>query len=587
MFNRLYSETGAFDPIDFKPGLNVILGGYSGAEKGPGINGIGKSTVVRLINLAFLSSSSAKEFKKKKYDFLREHSFTLEFTVNDKPYRIKRSFEALKLAHFAPKDKKLVEYEEAELKTILGDTIFRPVDDNLHFQSQWFRTLMRFYIKDDLENRERKNPIDFVRAGARKAEMLTYNFFLMGIPNESIFAFDSLSRELRVNQSVKNKLEKKLMEETGKDRKEFDRELMEIEGSIQSLEETLEQYRFHRHYKDIEKELVHIAGEVDKKNREYSMYAREFEDYQNSCKVQAPEIDVEKVARLYREVNARFSEFVHREFRQILDFRSELAENREKFLRQRTGELSEKMKKTMGEIVRLDERRRKLLKFLDEKEALDSLKNAYNDLVEQKAKYERVSGNIREIERVDLDISKIKERISAETTQVIQQVQACDALKKSLKTRFYDIISNAVFVDEDTEGVKFDISAESSRKIPADIDIDVPKSTALGHLVFKLLAYDLTVFFHSIHSGRNLPRFLFHDGVFHGVQPKTMINTLNYIYRQSLKHRFQYIVTMNENELFIPEEKENILGKLHFDLPSNIVARFEDRPEKMFFKRSF
>ena len=377
------------------------------------------------------------------------------------------------------------------------------------------------------------------------------------------------------------------MEETGKDRKEFDRELMEIEGNIESLEETLEQYRFHRHYKDIEKELVHIAGEVDKKNREYSRYAREFEDYKNSCKVQAPEIDVEKVARLYREVNARFSEFVHREFRQILDFRSELAENREKFLRQRTGELSEKMEKTMGEIVRLDERRRKLLKFLDEKEALDSLKNAYNDLVEQKAKYERVSGNIREIERVDLDISKIKERISAETTQVIQQVQACDALKKSLKTRFYDIISNAVFVDEDTEGVKFDISAESSRKIPADIDIDVPKSTALGHLVFKLLAYDLTVFFHSIHSGRNLPRFLFHDGVFHGVQPKTMINTLNYIYRQSLKHRFQYIVTMNENEIFIPEEKENILGKLHFDLPSNIVARFEDRPEKMFFKRSF
>lgn len=227
-----------------------------------------------------------------------------------------------------------------------------------------------------------------------------------------------------------------------------------------------------------------------------------------------------------------------------------------------------------------------MLKFLDEQEALDSLKNAYNMLIGQKAAYEKYSGYIRQMKEIELEISKAKEMVSSAATRVIRDVQAGDRIIRELKTLFYDIICNAIFYDEDHEDVKFDIYASASgRKRPARIEIDVPKSEALGRFVFKILAYDLTLFFYTVHNHRGTPRFLIHDGVFHGAGPNTLIHTLNYIHHQSLQYdNFQYIVTFNENEILIPSQRES---GFCFDLQERIIASYGDRPENMFFKRSF
>lgn len=79
----------------------------------------------------------------------------------------------------------------------------------------------------------------------------------------------------------------------------------------------------------------------------------------------------------------------------------------------------------------------------------------------------------------------------------------------------------------------------------------------------------------------------YHDGVFHGVGQKTIVNSLNYMHRESRQYDFQYILTFNEHEMYIPSEKETVLGKLQFDLEEKTIATFEDIPEKMLFKRSF
>ncbi len=587
MLNRLYSETGAFNEIVFKPGLNIIMGKYSGAQKSPDINGIGKSSVVRLVNLAFLSSSAKKEFTHHKYHFLKEHSFSVEFIVNKTQYTIKRLFRDLKKAFFGEAGKELVEYDKDKLKEVLADKLFRPVDFDLYFESSWFRNLMRFYIKDDLANRERTNPINFIHSSARLPNQHAHNFFLLGLPNKSIFEFDHYNQELKKQHNLQKKLEEKLFEETGKNVKEFNHELIEIERKIANLQESLKAYEFFKNYQNVERELIEIAKQISEKNSLYNKFSKELEYYQNSFQRDVAETDIERVTTLYQEVNAHLARFVKYELQKILNFRTEIAENRQKFLQQRVNELDDTMKKLLTEIDGLDQRRSKLLRFLDEREALDSLKNTYNSLIEQKALYERVSVNIQKIREIVLEISEIKEKLSTLTTQVIREVQASEQTIKEVKLLFYEIISNAIFVDENTEDVKFDISASSSTRTPTTIDIDVPKSKSLGKFVFKLLAYDLTVFLHTLYTQRNLPRFLFHDGVFHGVGQKTVMSALNYMHRESLQYDFQYIITLNEHEMYIPSEKETFLGKLHFDLDDRTVASFEDMPEKMLFKKSF
>jgi uncharacterized protein YydD (DUF2326 family) len=54
MLIRIYSETNLIDAVPFHNGINIILGKYSGDKEARGINGIGKSTLVRLVDFTLL-----------------------------------------------------------------------------------------------------------------------------------------------------------------------------------------------------------------------------------------------------------------------------------------------------------------------------------------------------------------------------------------------------------------------------------------------------------------------------------------------------------------------------------------------------
>ncbi len=95
MLKRIFSETDLLlENVDFRPGVNIILGKYSGDKDARGVNGIGKSTLVRLIDFALLSDIAERKFSAGKYDFLRKenHNVILEFNVQNKVYYVKRTF---------------------------------------------------------------------------------------------------------------------------------------------------------------------------------------------------------------------------------------------------------------------------------------------------------------------------------------------------------------------------------------------------------------------------------------------------------------------------------------------------------------
>ena len=49
----------------------------------------------------------------------------------------------------------------------------------------------------------------------------------------------------------------------------------------------------------------------------------------------------------------------------------------------------------------------------------------------------------------------------------------------------------------------------------------------------------------------------------------------------------QYIITLNEDEIIFPDEENDTLIKLDFDLNDRAIAILKDSPEKMFFGREF
>src|SRR5690606_11090009 len=154
MLIRIYSDTNLIDTVPFHNGINIVLGKYSEDKEARGINGIGKSTLIRLVDFTLLSGKAEKRFSQRKYDFLRddEHTITLELEVQGQKYFIKRSFADTKKIFFGKQPDALDEYEKSEMPKVL-EGIFFPTENNEVFcEGKRFGTLMEFFVIDDLHS---------------------------------------------------------------------------------------------------------------------------------------------------------------------------------------------------------------------------------------------------------------------------------------------------------------------------------------------------------------------------------------------------------------------------------------------------
>ncbi|NOQ26429.1 MAG: DUF2326 domain-containing protein [Bacteroidales bacterium] len=596
MIKKLFSNTGLLlKDIIFQPGINIILGKYSGAKDATGINGIGKSTVIRLIDYAFLSDSAQKIFSNKKYDFLRkeEHDIVLEFEINNKPFFIKRDFNPNSLIKFGTSSNKFEEFEKVELKSILTNIFLPIVKDDVFFTGNKFRTIFDFFIKDDLDNRKRFEPLNFLKYSANAKEKAIYNFFLLDLPTKDLINYSEQSKEYEKFDSAIKTAEEKIKFDTGKSIQEYRSEKINIDQRILLLENNLDSYHFIEKYKDVEKQLVEVTKLINYKLSEYNSLDIKLSKIKASYNINQ-NVETQEIRKIYNEVIENFGNLVAKTVDEVIAFKNNILENRKKYLVQKEDILQKAIDEILNDISNLEIKRSNYYKILDEKGALDSIKNTYEELIIEKTDLEK---NLQVIQQIDeyqelltnlnVTISKVKLLISKDLKQFENRIN-------ELRKLFIDILKNAIFVDESYDNAYFDIKQNPTanrKKLPFDIEIEIPKADALGQSQLKIVVYDLMVFLSNIANNRKLPDFLIHDGVFHGISVKTRINTINYVYHKYLKNinnrKFQYILTFNEDEITVPASKVDEYGKFDFDFQKSVVAIYEDVADKTIFKKIF
>lgn len=594
MLVKLYSETDLLmKPFYFEPGLNIILGKYSGDKDQRGINGIGKSSLVRLINYSLLSDSSGKRFSKEKYDFLRKenHNIILELKINNETHFIKRYFAEKDKIYFGTKFNSLEEYSKTELRKILVNKLFPIENNDVLFEGNKFGTIMSFFIKDDLENQRRVDPLNFLPYNPNVREIAIYNFFLLNLSTKYLIRYDELAKEYEsYNKTIKG-LQDKIKLDTGKTIEEFKTERIKIEQNISLLEKSLQDYKFLENYKNIEGQLIEVTTNINEKLKTYYSLSNKHKKIRDSFHL-SQDVDTKQIQKLYNEVLQTFGDIVSRTLEEIANFKKEIIENRNKFLISKEKQLESSIKETLDEISKLEKKRSELYKKLDEKGALESIKNTYEQLTLEKS---QLAGNLAILTQVDeiqdmlfnLDIT-----ISEIKRDMLTELKNYDEPINNLRTLFQDILENAIFLEDDIPNGYFDISpkinSQKRNELPFKIDVEIPKADALGQSRLKIVAYDLMVFLNNIYNKRKFPDFLIHDGVYHGISINTKVKALNYIYHQHLANpNFQYIATFNEDEIYIPKEKQSLIGEFDFDIDKMVRAEFADSPEKMIFKHSF
>ena len=579
----LSSPSGLFEEIRFKDGLNIILGKYS--TSGKDINGIGKTTIINFIDYCLLSDGVKSEFFSEKYSFLSGEKVRLDFLIGNQNYSIERGFEDKKSVRFKVGSGEYKDYIDSDLRLILGAEMGR--EQTGVYEPIWFRTLMSFYIQNDhnFSQRDATNVLKFT-LGKRQPELFTYVFLILGIDNSLIWNFDNSSLELKKLRSDQSRINKQIVEQTGKSIDEFRGECDAVSRKIDKLESGLDSYEFDENSADLEAKIKCLNSRISALNKDHVMLSKKFEDIKESLQIDI-DVNPDEVASFYTQIHVEFSDFIRRSLGEVIQFRQEISSNRKKFLKEREVQYSEKLSSIRTKAVGLEKERAAIYKMLDEKSAFDALKAAYSNLIEEKA---HLSGQLAYVEQLDFiedAIATKKSEVGNTVRDIVAEKHEWAEIVDQIKDVYLDLVEGSVDIDSSDTNPYFNIDFKANQNSPVKLSLEVPRGSSLGKGRFKILAFDLTVFIFSLVRGKNFPGFLIHDGVFHAIAHKTRIKFLNYINRKLNElGDVQYIVTVNEDEIIFPEH-DGVDVELDFDLSDKTLITLEDKPDSMFLGKEF
>ncbi|WP_417535114.1 DUF2326 domain-containing protein [Methylophaga sp.] len=579
----LSSPSGLFEEIRFKDGLNIILGKYS--TSGKDINGIGKTTIINFIDYCLLSDGVKSEFFSEKYSFLSGEKVRLDFLIGNQNYSIERGFEDKKSVRFKVGSGEYKDYIDSDLRLILGAEMGR--EQTGVYEPIWFRTLMSFYIQNDhnFSQRDATNVLKFT-LGKRQPELFTYVFLILGIDNSLIWNFDNSSLELKKLRSDQSRINKQIVEQTGKSIDEFRGECDVVSRKIDKLESGLDSYEFDENSADLEAKIKCLNSRISALNKDHVMLSKKFEDIKESLQIDI-DVNPDEVASFYSQIHVEFSDFIRRSLGEVIQFRQEISSNRKKFLKEREVQYSEKLSSIRTKAVGLEKERAAIYKMLDEKSAFDALKAAYSNLIEEKA---HLSGQLAYVEQLDFiedAIATKKSEVGNTVRDIVAEKHEWAEIVDQIKDVYLDLVEGSVDIDSSDTNPYFNIDFKANQNSPVKLSLEVPRGSSLGKGRFKILAFDLTVFIFSLVRGKNFPGFLIHDGVFHAIAHKTRIKFLNYINRKLNElGDVQYIVTVNEDEIIFPEH-DGVDVELDFDLSDKTLITLEDKPDSMFLGKEF
>ena len=579
----LSSPSGLFENIIFRDGLNIILGRYS--RSGKDINGIGKTTIINFIDYCLLADGVKSELFKEKYDFLRRERIRLDFMLGGKKYSIERGFEDKRKVFFTTNRGDAKEFIDSDLRLILGSEMGK--GQTGVYEPIWFRTLMSFFVQNDhnFSQRDATNVLKFT-IGKRQPELFTFIFLILGIDNSLIWDFDNSSVELKSLRSDQTRINKQIVEQTGKSIEDFRGECDSVSRKIDKLEEGLDNYQFDDNSADLEDKLQVLSDQISSLNKQYLYLVSKHRDIQESLQIDV-DVDPDEVSGFYSEIHSEFSGFIRRSLNEVIKFRHEIATNRRKFLKEREAQYQGQLSEIKNKLISLETDRSKIFKMLDEKSAFDALKSAYANLVEEKARLSSQLSYIEQLDHIEESIASKKSLVSSTVAKLVAKKNENLSTIDEIKSIFLDLVDGSVDIDSSDLSPYFNIEFKSNQNSPIKLSLEVPRGSSLGKGRFKILAFDLTVFISSVLRKSEFPSFLIHDGVFHAIAHKTRIKFLNYINSKlGDLHGAQYIITVNEDEIIFPES-EGVSIDLDFKLEDKTLITLEDNPDHMFLGKEF
>jgi uncharacterized protein YydD (DUF2326 family) len=555
---RLYSEPlGLFNTgkeenphvFIFKDGVNFIFGKKSNVEDTKdSLNGVGKSTLLNLIDFCLLSNYSQKDnprlYKERKR--LGSFSIILEFELNNELFIIKRDIENHKKPQFGFSLNNLETFDISDLKKELFKLLF----DNKFYlgilSSDWYRLLMAFYVKIHKRKGDLfQEPTEFIK----HQNILSLNrilFFLINIDNTLICKNYDLQKDVADRAAGLRKVKKLIQDVYNVNINKVESELNKTQNEIKKVDAAIKSFELANQHENVEKEMNELTASIKEFLAQNYWDKEKIKSYKESYELKdllTPQ-KLNHVKKLYGEMSELLGNALSATLQEAVAFRKALSASREDFLSREIIRIEEIVQQRNILIKTQDVERAKLFKLLQSKKAFNDLTDAFEKKGELQTNLSNLQSNYKTYKDLELERIEWEGQENKIIQEIITFVDENEQEKNEFEAVFHEVY-NRLYPHSESSG--FAITTNPKTQAKTAIDIKFPDDESKGKNSGRTLVFDLSILIFSIINDRNLPKFIIHDGIFDGMDKAQFVETYHYI--QSLQKegkRLQYFTTINE-----------------------------------------
>lgn len=545
MLNKIYSDLTSFKEINFHEGLNLIL-----AEKddkstdGRTRNGAGKSSLVELIN-ALLGSDLRKGNILKTPELIKNR-FGLELELSGNAVSLERCGNSANKIFIKSMPENFISLTEndgekyisnSEWVSILGKEMFNINDEMRQVKSgPSFRSLFSYYARSPkgFDSPEKT----FSQQSTCSVQVaLTY---LLKLNWKIARGFEDIRQKDKLIKALKQAANDGSLKDIIGSTSDLKTDILLKKTKVSKLRASITEFRVLPEYQSKEARVAAISkslsslSAVDTTEKEWLAHLeRTIED--------ESEPDTHKVSKLFQEAEFELPELINKRFDEVAAFHDSIVRNRREHLKQEVEGINDRVSLRLKEKESLDNERSEIMRVLQSHGALDQYMLLQNTLSKLDAEVELLSKKLDattnlEEKKGDLKIDrhKLQKKMKIDHSERNQAIDDAILAFADFSNQLYDE-SGKFTIDPTDNGPKF--------------EFDIPGKKSTGKSKMQIFCFDMTLM-KLWGEEANRPDVLVHDSaMFDGVDERQVAKALIIGSKMSKEYGFQYIVTLNSDDM--------------------------------------
>ena len=284
-----------------------------------------------------------------------------------------------------------------------------------------------------------------------------------------------------------------------------------------------------------------LVLEQRKKNLETTMREEVSSNSNNDVKKQ--------LETMYTEVGIALPDLVIQRFDEVLKFHMSIIRNRKMFLNSELISVTDQLERIHSERKELDQRRATVMNLLNDSMALETFRNAEQDLTALDSTILSIEKNLETVQSLSDTGLRLRSMEAEAEASVRAEMSEQDSILTEAITLFQQL--GAEIYDDRDVSLLIEATNDGTLKFIPKIDGDA----SAGILGVKIFLLDIVCLIMAIKANR-APRLLVHDSqLFDSMDDRQVASCLNIGARLADEYKFQYVVTLNSDRLIAAEEE--------------------------------